>query len=135
MQQMEDTLLNWIRMSRTRQFKLIIAGRLSGMHGWKRTHVPIAFQVIGPTMVIHFDDSERLTISDASGVAVREDGELQVKDASEVLFLWCSEKDPDRDRGEVFRKFGKAVLFNRTDDLYATSTGFGFITDQFVVLQ
>lgn len=132
---MEEVLLQWIRTSRARHFDLIIAGRRSGIHGWKRTHVPVAFQVIGSTLVIHFDGSERLTVSDASGVVVREDGELQVMDASEVLFLWCSEKDPDRDCGEVFRKFGKAVLFNRTDDLYTTSTGFVFFTDQFVVLR
>jgi hypothetical protein len=132
---MEDTLLRWIRASRTRQFELIIAGRRSGIHGWKRTHVPFAFQVIDSTLILHFDGWERLTISDASGVALREDGELQVRDASEARFLWCSERDPDRECGEVFRKFGKAVLFNRTDDLYTTSTGFGFFTDQFVVLR
>lgn len=135
MQRLEDILLSWMRASRGRQFDLIIAGRLSGIHGWKRTHVPIAFQVIGSTMVIHFDNSERLTISDASGVALCESGELQVRDASEVLFLWCSEKDPDRECGEVFVKFGKAVVFNRTDELYATATVFFRFPDQFVVLR
>jgi hypothetical protein len=134
-ERMEDTLLDWIRASRNRQFELIIAGRLSGIHGWKRTHVPIAFQVIDSTLVIHFDGSERLTISDASGVALREDGGLQVRDTSEARFLWCSEKDSDRECGEVFVKFGKAVVFNRTDDLYATATVFFRFPDQFVVLR
>jgi hypothetical protein len=135
MQRLENLLLRWIRSSRGRQFDLIIAGRHSGMHGWKRTHVPIAFQVIGSTMVIHFDGSERLTISDATGVAVRDDGGLQVKDASEARFLWCSESDPDRDCGEVFMKFGKAVVFDRTDELYATATLFVSFPDQFIVLR
>lgn len=135
MQELEDILLDWIRMSRGRQFDLIIAGRHSGVHGWNRTHLPIAFQVVGSTMVIHFDGSERLTISDASGVVLREDGGLQVREASQARFLWHSERDPDSECGEVFMKFGRSVMFNRTDDLYTTATILFSFPDQFVVLR
>jgi len=132
---MEETLLAWIRASRKRQFLLFVAGRLSGIHGWKRTHTPIAYQVIDKTAIIHFDGSERLTIANATDVVGQSTGELFVRDANEVRFTWCSDHDPDQDCEEIFRKVDRAILFNRTDDLYTTSTVYGHSAGQIVVLR
>lgn len=132
---MEDLLLAWIRSARNRPFLLIIAGRLSGFHDWKRTHLPIACQVVGSTIFLHFDGAERLTISDAAGLIVEPNGELWVGDASEVRFIWVSDENPAKDCEEVFTKFGRLILFNRTDDLYTTGTGYMSSGDKFVVLR
>src|SRR5574341_218101 len=121
---MEQLLLRWLRASRGRRFLLIIAGRLSGIHGWRREHLPIAYQVIGSTVIIHFEGSESLTISDATGLTLHPDGQFVAQDASEVRFAWCSETDPDKDCEEIFTKGGLAISFSRTDDLYTTSTLF-----------
>jgi len=132
---MEEILLTWVRASRDRHFLLVIAGRLSGIHGWKRTHNPAAYQVIDSTVIIHFDGSEHLTISDVTDVIMRPGGELFVEDAGEVRFAWSSDRDPDKDCEEIFKKVGGAILFNRTDDLYTTSTVFGPLVGEFVVLR
>jgi hypothetical protein len=132
---MEDILLAWIRASRGRHFLLMISGRLSGVHGWKREHVPIAYQVIDSTVIIHFDGSERLTIYNATDVIPHANGGLLVPDASEVRFTWCSDKDPAKDCEEIFRKVGRVIAFSRTDDLYTTSTAFGIQEDKFVLLR
>lgn len=132
---MEHILLTWLRASRSRRFLLIVAGRLSGIHSWKREHVPIAYQVIGATVIIHFDESERLTISGATGVSLRPDGELSVQDASEVRFTWCSDRDPARECEEIFTRVGRDITFRRTDDLYTTFIGFGITEDKFVRLR
>lgn len=132
---MKEILLAWLRASRGRHFLLMIAGRLSGIHGWKREHFPVAFQVIDSTIIIHFDGSERLTISDAAGVTLHPDGELLVRDASEVRFTWPSDRDPAKDCEEIFRKIGRVIAFSRTDDLYTTSTAFGIQEDKLVLLR
>lgn len=110
-------------------------GRLSGIHGWKRTHIPVAYQVIDTTVIIHFDGSERLTISDAVDIVSQPNGELLVGDASEVRFAWCSNKDPDKDCEEIFTKFGRMFTFSRTDDLYTTAMAFGHLDGKLVELR
>ncbi len=132
---MEHLLLTWLRASRGRHFLLIIAGRLSGFHGWRREYIPIAYQVIGSTVIIHFEGSERLTISDATGLTLHPDGQLVVQDANEVRFTWCSDMDPTEDCEEIFTKGGRAISFSRTDDLYTTSTVFALPKDRFIVLR
>jgi hypothetical protein len=132
---MEEILLKWIRASRNRQFNLIIAGRLSGIHGWKRMHIPIAFQVIDSTLILHFDGEERLVVADADGLAMQANGGLQVREASEVSFTWCSDIDPDRDCEETFRRVNGMFSFNRTDDLYTTATNLRPSEGEFVVLR
>ncbi|HEU0296641.1 MAG TPA: hypothetical protein VFR47_28145 [Anaerolineales bacterium] len=133
---MEHILLTWLRASPGRRFLLIIAGRLSGIHGWKREHMPIACQLIDDsTVIIRFDGSERLTISGATGVSLHPDGELSVQDAREVRFTWCSDEDPTKDCEEIFTKVGKVIAFSRTDDLYTTSMGFGITEDKLVLLR
>ena len=132
---MEDTLLAWIRASRNRHFLLIIAGRLSGIHDWKRTHIPVAYQVMDTTVVIHFDGSERLTISDAVDIVSQSNGELFVRDASEVRFSWYSGKDPGKDCEEIFTKFGRMFTFSRTDDLCTTAMAFGHFNGKLVELR
>jgi hypothetical protein len=132
---MEQILLAWLRTSRGRRFLLIIAGRLSGLHGWRREHLPIAYQVIGSTVIIDFEGSERLTISDATGLTLHPDGKLSVQDASEVRFTWCSDRDPAQECEEIFTRVGRDIAFSRTDDLYTTSIGLGITEDKFVLLR
>ena len=132
---MEYDLLTWLRASRGRHFLLIIAGRISGVHGWRREHIPIAYQVIGSTVIIHFEGSERLIISSATGLSLHPDGRLVVQDASAARFTWCSDVDLDEDCEEFFTKGGLAISFSRTDDLYTTSTLFVLPKDSFVVLR
>lgn len=98
--------------------------------------MPIACQVIDDsTVIIHFDGSERLTISGATGVSLRPDGELSVQDASEVRFTWCSDRHPAQECEEIFTRVGRAIAFSRKDDLYTTSIGFGITEDKFVLLR
>jgi hypothetical protein len=132
---MEDALLTWLRASHGHHLLLIIAGRLSGIHGWRREHLPIAYQVIGSTVIIHFDGSECLTISDVTGLKLHPDGQLVVQDASEVRFSWCSETDPAENCEEIFTRGSRAISFSRTDDLYTTSTLFALPKDSFVLLR
>ena len=122
---MEDVLLAWFRASRDRQFLLMIAGRLSGIHGWKRTHIPVAYQVTDTTTIIHFDGSEYLTVSDAADASIGPNGELFIGNASEVRFTWRSEKDSSKECEEILSKVGRVISFSRKDDLY-TTTGIVF---------
>jgi hypothetical protein len=133
---MEEILLAWIRSARGRHFSLIIAGRLSGIHSWKSTHVPLDYEVDDDsTVIIYFDRSERLSISDAQGVVMQPNGELWVGDAHEVRFTWNSDKDPNKDCEEIFKKVGKSISFDRTDDLYTTGMAYGSLEGEFVVLR
>jgi hypothetical protein len=132
---MEHILLTWLDAVRGRRFLLFIAGRLSGIHGWKREHVPIDFQVIDSTLIIHFDGSECLTISDVTGLTLHPDGQLVVQDASQVRFSWCSDRDPAKECEEIFRKAGKIISFIRMDDSYTTSTVLTIFDHNFVVLR
>lgn len=132
---MEDILLAWIRAARNRQITLIVAGRLSGVHGWKRTYIPVAYQVIGSTIIFHFDGAERLTIFDAQDVVMGSNGELLVGEAAEVRFVWPSNKDPAKDCEEIIRKGDRFISFSRTDELYATSTNLMLFDGKFIVLR
>ena len=132
---MEDILLAWLRASRGRRLILRVAGRLSGTHGWQSEHIPIDFEVIDSTVIIHFDGEERLTISDAADVGLDSNGGLFVRDASEVRFTWRSDKNPAQECEEICRKADRIVTFSRRDDLYTTSTTLGFFDHNLVVLR
>jgi hypothetical protein len=80
--------------------------------------------VIDSTIIIHFDDSEHLTVSNPESVFYASNGDLFMKNALRVRITWCSEKDPDKDCEEMFGKFGRLIYVNRKDDLYSTGTGF-----------
>ena len=132
---MKEILLTWLHASRGRHFLLIIAGRLSGIHGWKREHVPLSLEVLDSTVIIYFDGEERLTISNAVDVGLAPNGELFVRDASEVRFTWRSDKNPAQECEEICRKADRIITFSRRDDLYTTSTTLGFFDHNLVVLR
>lgn len=135
---MEHILLSWLRVSRNRPFLLIIAGRISGIHDEKGTHIPIACQMDGPTLLIEFEESERLTVSQAVDVSIRSSGELVVRDASEARFSWFSHAGPRTDPGlceEVFRKSGRLFWFGRTGAAFVTNGNLVYSGNQFVLLR
>lgn len=137
---MEEVLSNWLSVSRGRNFLLLVAGRLSGIHGWKGTHRPIACLAFGCTVTIQFEGAEQLTIADASEIILNPSGELVVRDAREARFTWYrySLSDPQTDPilcEEVFRKAGRAVDFSRSGDPFNTSGVFPYAGGRFIVLR
>jgi len=135
---MEDILSAWLCASIDRHFLLVIADRISGVHDEKGKHRPVAYQVVGSIVIIEFDGSERLTISNATDVIMRPNGELVVRDASEARFAWYSHGDPQvapKLCEEIFRKVGRGVEFSRTGAPFVTSGVLLYIGDQFVVLR
>ncbi|HLO33475.1 MAG TPA: hypothetical protein VK249_30285 [Anaerolineales bacterium] len=135
---MEEILSVWLNASSDRHFSLVIADRISGVHDGKGKHSPIAYQVAGSTLIIEFEGSERLTVSNAMGISTGPNGELVVRDASEASFTWYSHNDPSvapRRCEEVFRKTGRFVEFSRAGDPFVTSVGLVYKGDQFVLLR
>lgn len=135
---MEETLSAWLRASGKRAFLLVIGGRKSGVHDGKGKHRPLDYQIDGLTVIIQFDDSERLIISNASEITMHPNGELVVKDASEVRFAWYAYNNPPVAHKlceEVFRKVGKFIDFSRTGASFITSGGFAYEGDHFIVLR
>lgn len=47
---------------------------------------PVAFQLMGPILVIRFDGTERFTVSDPQDIRLDEWGGLQISRASEVRY-------------------------------------------------
>ena len=135
---MEETLSAWLRASGERDFLLVIGGRKSGVHDGTGKHRPLDYQIDGLTVIIQFQGSERLTISNATEIILHPGGELVVKDASEVRFAWSSHNDPAVAHAlceEVIRKVGKFIDFSRTGASLITSGGSAYEGDQFVVLR
>jgi hypothetical protein len=135
---MEEILTAWLRASGERDFLLVIGGRKSGVHDGKGKHKPLDYQIDDLTVIIQFDGSERLTISNATEITMHSSGELIVKDASEVRFAWYSQDDlkyTPRLCEEVFTKYGIGVEFRRTGASFITSTWFVYGGDQFIVLR
>jgi hypothetical protein len=135
---MEDILSTWLSASGERDFLLVIAGRISGVHDEKGTHRPVAYRVDGSTAIIQFDGSERLTISNAMDTIMRPNGELVMRDASEARFSWYSHGDTQvgpKLCEEVFRKVGMFVEFSRTGAPFITSGVLAYLGDQYIVLR
>ena len=135
---MDEILSSWLLMSKGQDFLLVIADRISGIHGWKGKHRPIAYHLNGSMLIIEFDESEELTIVDATGLDLDSNGVLMVRDASEVRFIWHSHDDlqqTDSLAEEVFQKIGRTIYFYRTGDPNNTSCCLLFGGGQLITLQ
>lgn len=135
---MEAILSAWLRASGERDFLLIIAGRISGIHDDKAKHKPVDYQIDGSTVIIQFDGSEYLTISNAVDIIMNTNGELAVRDADEVRFAWYSYNDPlvaQKLCEEVFRKVDRFINFSRTGAPFATSAFLPYLGAQFILLR
>lgn len=134
----EETLSAWLSASRDRYFLLVIAGRISGVRAEKGKYRPVGYQIDGSTVMIQFDGSESLTISDAADISMHPNGELVVRDASEARIAWSLRGDSEIEAvpcTEVFRKAGKFFYFSRTGEPFITSGGLIYPGDQFIVLR
>ena len=131
---MEDLLTTWRRASGERDFLLVIAGRISGVHDEKGKHRPIACQVAGATVIIQFEGTESLTISNPRDMIIGPNGELIVRDASEATFTWYSQVAHELCE-EVFNKVGRFINFRRTGAAFATSAFLPYKADVFIVLR
>jgi hypothetical protein len=135
---MEEILSEWLKASGERDFLLVIAGRISGVHDGKGKHKPIDYQIDGSTVTIQFAGAEQLRVSNAVDLTMSPNGELAIRDASEARFTWYSHDDPlvaPKLCEEVFGKGGRGVGFSRTGAPFATSAFLANFSDQFVVLR
>ena len=84
----QDTaiLSRWLETARQTHHDIIIAGEtIGGRHG-EAMQRPVAFQLLGPILVIRFDGTERLTVSDPRDIQLDEWSRLQISRASEVRY-------------------------------------------------
>lgn len=79
-------LTRWLESAREGHHDIIIAGEfIGGRHG-EAMQRPVAFQLVGAILVIRFDGTERLTVSDPEGIGLGEWGELQISRGSEARY-------------------------------------------------
>ena len=79
-------LTRWLESAREGHHDIIIAGEIIGGRHGEAMQRPVAFQLMGAILVIRFDGTERLTVSDPGGIGLDEWGGLQISRASEARY-------------------------------------------------
>jgi hypothetical protein len=97
----------------------------------------VAYQVVGPILVLSFRHAERLTLSNPSGMAVDAAGNLIIRDGTEARFAWYYYGRPASPKNlceEIYQKLGRGIVFTRIGPMSPTTVTLPFTGEDFVRL-
>lgn len=133
----KDLLDRWLSATRNSALSVIIAGRVFGGRYGEAPQQPRLLCVEGANLTICFNTTERLVVTDPSGIRLGEYQQLIVRDASQVTWGWHyygRSETPENWCEERFKIRDQIIEFERTGPLMPGSEQFVYSADRIVEL-
>jgi hypothetical protein len=117
---LNDAVSAWLEASRYKDFRLFAAGLPAGGCLEHAFHRPASGTADEDDLIILFQDGERLSVSQPTGIRCTDDGDLVVAQGTEVTFSWkprLAPEDPEAEYLEIYMvtEDGFALLSRHVD--------------------
>ncbi len=132
---MEKLLSTWLDQAKESRHDIIICGQfIGGRHG-ESMQRPVATQLLGPILVVRFDGTERLVITDPSGIRLGDFQELIISSANDARYGWHyygRPQSPENWIEKIYRKRNNEIQLIRTGNLKPKLETFIYEGNEFV---